>query len=317
MIQGENQSQPERTKGGILVIDDDVSVHDLAKHYLAGLEYEISCVENPRVGLDLAASDRPDLILLDLNMPEIHGFEVCRRLMDNPQTRDSAVVFLTSQDDPRAISKGLELGAADYLTKPFHAIELKARVRAVLRTKRLMDLLRDETLVDALTGLHNRRCFDESLGAALAVQERTGVPFSLLFLDLDRFKQINDTHGHGIGDDVLRSVGAMMRCTVRPYDVACRFGGDEFAVIANNTDAEGAKLLGQRLLNEISGIRVQADEAFVEIQSSIGIACSEDIEPVPNADQLGTMADRALYRSKRDGRGRISAFDPSLDGVTS
>lgn len=301
------------SRGGILLIDDDVDIHHLVGHHLAGLDCLFRCVANPREGLEVAAAMRPDVVLLDLKMPEIDGFEVCRRLASNTSTSDCMIVFLTSHDAPETISKGLELGASDYLTKPFNAVELRARVRVALRTKRLIDILRQETRVDSLTGLRNRRFFDESLSATVAVRERKGVAFSLLLLDLDHFKRVNDEYGHGVGDDVLRAVGDMMRRTVRPYDVACRYGGEEFAVVANDTDREGANVLGDRLLQDIGAIRVRAGDALLDIDCSIGIVCSDDCDPALNASQICALADSALYRAKREGRGRVCYFDPSID----
>ena len=153
------------------------------------------------------------------------------------------MLFLTIDRDVRHLEKALDCGGTDYILKPFNKLELLARVRAALRTKRMIDLLKVQARIDALTGLKNRASLDDALEAATSAHSRMGQPITLLMIDIDHFKRINDSHGHGIGDEVLRQVGSAIRVACRPYDTACRFGGDEFAVVFSDTqgfDAEQA-----------------------------------------------------------------------------
>ena len=202
---------------------------------------------SPTKGLQFAIQEKPDVILLDLNMPQIDGFKVCRHLQEHPTTRDIPILFLTADQNPDNLAKALDAGASDYISKPFNAIELEARVRVALRTKQMIDLLQERARIDAVTGLNNRAAMDDALVAAASAYKRTGHPVSLLMIDLDHFKKINDTYGHGVGDDVLRRVGASIRAGCRPYDVACRFGGDEFGVILAQSDTACAEQVSKRI----------------------------------------------------------------------
>ena len=184
----------------LLAVDDDPHVHDLIAFHLDGVVDEILHAVLPEQGIQMAVEFAPDVILLDIEMPKLDGFEVCRRLKDDEVTRDIPVLFLTRDKDGSRIAEGLDCGGADYITKPFDPVELQARVRAALRAKRLVELLREHARIDALTGLYNRASFQEALERALANYSRNGEPFGLLVVDLDYFKRINDTYGHGVGD---------------------------------------------------------------------------------------------------------------------
>ena len=210
----------------ILVIDDDASIHRAVERRLEGVVDQVLKADSPTKGLQFAIQEKPDIILLDVNMPQIDGFKVCRNLQENPTTHDIPILFLTADHNPDNLAKALDAGASDYISKPFNAVALEARVRVALRTKQMIDLLQEKARIDALTGLHNRAQMDDALIAATSAFHRTGQSLALLMIDLDHFKKIDDTYGHGVGDDVLRKVGVSIRAGCRPYDTACRFGGD-------------------------------------------------------------------------------------------
>ena len=228
-----------------LVIDDDPSVARLVRDSLVPRTVDaVAAASQPGDGIRMAMEDPPAVILLDINMPGIDGFKVCRLLKENPATRDVAVLFLTVDQNIVHLARAFDCGATDYIRKPVNPIELEARVRAAIRQRNMMQLLREQARIDALTGLLNRAGLDDSLAAAAAAFDRTGAPVSLLLLDVDHFKDINDQRGHGAGDEVLRTIGATARRECRPLDTPCRLGGDEFAIIFGHTEGPNARRAG-------------------------------------------------------------------------
>jgi diguanylate cyclase (GGDEF)-like protein len=263
--------------------------------------------------LEKAGAFLPDLVLLDVDMPDLSGMEVIRRLKSEMRTMSIPVIFLTGSDSPEAKVKGFELGAVDYVTKPFDPTELRARVRATLRTKYLMDLLSQKAMIDGLTGTWNRAYFDERLPAEVSLSRRTGNQVSLVMLDIDHFKEVNDTYGHPFGDDVLRAVARALGARVRVSDVVCRFGGEEFAIILPNTDAPRATMLAEDLRLLISEMVILCGKTLVPVTASLGVS---DLGRDQEASEMIKAADGAMYASKRSGRNRVtSAFDPNAQGV--
>jgi len=294
----------------ILVIDDDASIHRAVERRLEGVVDQVLKAESPTKGLQLAIQEKPDVILLDLNMPQIDGFKVCRHLQEHPTTRDIPILFLTADQNPDNLAKALDAGASDYISKPFNAIELEARVRVALRTKQMIDLLQERARIDAVTSLNNRAAMDDALVAAASAFKRTGHPVSLLMIDLDHFKKVNDTYGHGVGDDVLRRVGASIRANCRPYDAACRFGGDEFGVILAQSDTTCAEQVAKRILDGINKIKVRAGGEEIKVACSGGLASASQMPSGFEAADLLKAADEALYSAKSEGRNRLALATP-------
>jgi len=294
----------------ILVIDDDASIHRAVERRLDGIVDRVLKADTPTAGIRIATQDQPDAILLDVNMPQIDGFKVCRHLQENPTTREIPIVFLTADKNPDNLAKALDAGASDYISKPFNGVELEARVRVVLRTKQMIDLLRKRARIDAVTGLHNRAAMDDALAAATSSFHRTGEPVALLMIDLDHFKDINDTYGHGVGDDVLRRVGASIRAGCRPYDTECRFGGDEFGVILPKTDTACAKQIAERILTVIQKVRIRSGGDEIKIACSGGLASSAELPSDFEPSDLLKVADEALYKAKSEGRSRLAVATP-------
>jgi diguanylate cyclase (GGDEF)-like protein len=289
-----------------LVIDDDVHVHAAVDRALDSSQVgRVIHAYTPGDGIRLAIETGPDVIMLDINMPEIDGYKVCRAIKENAVTRDIPVVFLTVETKVDHIARALDCGGVDYVSKPFNDIELRARIRVALRGKQLIELLKEQARVDALTGLFNRAALDDALRAVASSHARTGHLASLLMLDIDHFKIVNDLYGHGVGDEVLRGVGASIRACCRPYDTACRYGGDEFAIIFGHTDEDGARSATARLLERVREISVQAGDASVGVSLSAGLVSADTGGNSFEPSELMKAADAALYRAKQEGRDRI------------
>jgi two-component system cell cycle response regulator len=287
----------------ILIIDDDDAVHRTVEQQLEEVDARIVHAHQPILGIQMATRDLPDLILLDMNMPVMDGLKVCTHLKEHEETRHIPILFLTVADNVNQVARALEIGANDYIRKPVEPMELRARVRASLRTKRMVDLLRVQARIDALTGLMNRAALDDALVASLSAYHRAGAAMSLLMIDVDHFKEINDASGHGVGDDILRQLGEVIGSACRPHDTACRFGGDEFAMIFGHTGGLQATQAAQRLLGEISKARITTQKAPVTV--SAGLISVEDLPDKPQPADLLKAADEALYRAKAQGRNQL------------
>lgn len=285
----------------VLVIDDSEAIHALLRARLSPEPIVLHFAGGGDEGLRRAAELLPDLILLDVDMPAPDGFEVCRRLKSDPRTQAIPVVFLSGATSTEEKIKGLELGATDYVTKPFDAAELRARVRASLRTKYLLDLLSRKAMIDGLTGLWNRTYFESRLNGELSLARRARQPLACVMLDLDHFKQINDEYGHPFGDEVLRGVGQLLGETCRAEDVVCRYGGEEFIVLAPNTAASAATELAERIRAALESFVWTCRGKQVKITASLGVA---DLRNAPPPSIL-ELADAALYQAKHAGRNRV------------
>jgi diguanylate cyclase (GGDEF)-like protein len=283
----------------ILIIDDSADALAVAKTRLAHEGHEILCAGGGKEGLEAAGRENPDLVLLDVDMPDIDGFEVCRRLKEDAATCSIPIIFLSGSGGIDDRVKGLDLGAVDFVTKPFDAFELRARVRAALRTKHLQDLLRKYALIDPLTELPNRRALDERLQQEWAKLVRHGGHLSLIMADLDQFKTINDQFGHPDGDEVLRQVARLLAEGCRESDTPARYGGDEFAVIAPETTAQDAADFAERLRKRICSRPLEVRGKALEVTASFGVA---DNNGPKSPEQLVQAADQALYRAKSAGR---------------
>ncbi len=289
----------------VLIIDDSKTIHAVVKSKLSEEPIEFHSAPNGEAGLGLAASLRPDLILLDVEMPAPNGFEVIRRLKTDPATMIIPIIFLTGAASTEEKIQGLELGAVDYITKPFDIAELRARVRASLRTKYLMDLLGKKAMIDGLTGLWNRAYMDQRLDAQLAQSSRTGTPFSCIMADMDHFKSLNDTYGHAFGDLALRAASQVLLENSRTEDVVCRYGGEEFTILLPGIGIAGATTFAERLRLAISQLTLWHAGQKVQFTCSFGVA---EVGPGQFADAAPIqLADQALYQAKHQGRNRVVA----------
>ena len=291
----------------ILVIDDSPEIHALLDIRLRPESLRIEHALTPKEGLLLAASLQPDLILLDVDMPEMGGLEVCARLKEDPITLGLPVIFLTGADSVDSKVRGFDLGAVDYITKPFEPAELRARVRAALRTKRLHDMLSARAQLDGLTGLWNRGYFNQRLSDEVQAVRRYGRVLSLVMIDVDHFKRLNDGYGHPFGDMVLQRIGETLTAHSRATDAACRYGGEELAMILTETAGDGAMVLADRLRIAIESIELRPKGKPVVVTASLGVIDATTFGDASQAsvETLLAGADAALYRAKESGRNRV------------
>jgi diguanylate cyclase (GGDEF)-like protein len=297
----------------VLVVDDDPLSRRILEQVLLSAGCDVESAADGQEALSKVRQQRPDVVVTDWQMPVMDGLTLCRILKGTEETRFTHVVMLSARGETEAKVTGLETGADDYLVKPVEPVELMARVRVGLRLqKALLDLaakneiLEKLALTDPLTGLANRRAFQEALGAELARSVRHGRPASLLFLDLDHFKQVNDDHGHAVGDEVLSGFSAVLRRGCRRGDLAARVGGEEFAVLLPTTGRVPATLVAERIRRATEAHSLGLTVA-VPVTVSVGVASTEELPEAPEAAGLLRRADAALYRAKAEGRNRVAA----------
>jgi two-component system cell cycle response regulator len=301
----------------VLAIDDSPDVHRLLDVRLRPEGLTLHHALDAEEGIARAREIRPDLILLDVDLPLVTGFEVCQRLKLEPATAQIPIIFLTGATEVFAKVQGFDLGAVDYVTKPFEPAELRARVRAALRTKRYHDLLSARSHVDGLTGIWNRSYFNQRLGEEVAASQRYGRTLSLVMLDVDHFKKLNDSYGHPFGDKVLEAIGEVLHVFLRTTDAPCRFGGEEFALILTETDNVGAAVTAERLRQRIAGLAFRPKDQHVEVTASFGLASSTMFERAAlSVSRLVSAADDALYKAKHDGRNRVCEATACGDVLT-
>jgi diguanylate cyclase (GGDEF)-like protein len=292
----------------ILVIDDSPDIHELVDLAFTGQSYEVLHALDATDCCAVVRDKNPDVVLLDLNMPGLSGFDACVQLKADPRTEYVPVIFLTGERDTQRKVEGFELGAVDYISKPFNRAELLARVRSVLRTKQQRDRLAEQALTDALTGLGNRAAFEQRLSETVAAAIRYSRVASLVMIDLDHFKRLNDTYGHPFGDCVLRSVGRVLAEAGRDTDVPCRYGGEEFVMLLTETRLGPAVMVAERVRSAIAELRLPFGPELVQVTASLGVASTSELEPSRlSAEALLASADEALYRAKGGGRNRVAA----------
>jgi two-component system cell cycle response regulator len=291
----------------ILIVDDSADIQALLKVRLRDEGVELHRTLDPMQALQLALTLAPDVVLLDVDMPGRSGFDVCKELKANPATATIPIIFLSGNLDQATKVTGLDLGAVDYITKPFDPVELRARVRSALRIKQLQDQLVKLSRIDELTGLWNRVYLDSRLAQELASSRRTGLRLSLLLLDFDNFKELNNEHGRLAGDAVLRAVATRVQSSLRATDTACRYGGEEFALILPGADSPGAEVAASRVREVVAATNIRHARLSLTITASIGFAALEDLgQPSEaTAENLLKYAETALFTAKRGGRNRV------------
>jgi len=286
----------------VLIVDDDVDSLAIARLRLKKDGYIIESAGGGEEGLNKAREDIPDLILLDVQMPGRNGYEVCEELKSDPELCNIPIIFLSAADDISEKVKGLDLGAVDYVTKPFDIFELRARVRAALRTKRLQDLLLIYSEVDSLTEIYNRRVLMERLQQEWDRNLRSIGAFSFIMADIDRFKRVNDTYGHPIGDVVLEKIAYILKHSIRSGDIVGRYGGEEFGIIMVNSTAEEACVASGRYRHAIELTVFKSKKEEFSVTVSFGVANSTGMNSVT---ELVSAADSALYKAKESGRNMV------------
>lgn len=287
----------------LLAIDDSALIIRLLRTRLKHERIDIASARNGSEGLAEARRILPDVILLDLDLPDMDGFDVLRELKADSRTHDIPVIIVSGSTSTPSKVKGLEMGAVDFVTKPFDLAELKARVRSAVRIQQLIRMLAQRAQLDGLTGLWNRTYFDDRLADAIADAQRHRTEVSLIMCDLDRFKSLNDEHGHPFGDHVLE-VFAQLLASGRVGDIPCRYGGEEFGIILPHTNAEEALKVAERIR---TALREQTWEGHhkLTVTASLGVTDMASAgEATPRA--MIEAADQALYAAKEAGRDRVA-----------
>jgi diguanylate cyclase (GGDEF)-like protein len=295
----------------VLLVDDSPQNIEVLAEALSA-EYELLVATTaPRA---LAIAPLADLILLDVLMPGMGGLEVCRRLRAENETRETPVIFVTALESADDETTGFAAGAVDYIAKPIHPAVVRARVRTHLELKRARDLLAKLASSDALTGIANRRRFDETLREEWRRAAREGRSFALGLADVDHFKRFNDTHGHASGDVCLRAVAqALAAAARRQGDLVARWGGEEFALAFPDVDRDGARGLARRVLDTIDAVEVPlGEDRFARVSLSLGLTVERPAASTSFEDAL-RRADSALYGAKAQGRRRAILRDATVN----
>ncbi len=304
----------ESTLPKVLVIDDSELIHRILRVRLAGERFRIFSASTAADGLAMARQLRPEVVLLDIDLDDMDGFDVLQRLKSDPETESISVIFISATAETAHKVRGLDLGAVDFIGKPFDHSELKARVRSAIRVQQLIRILKEKAQIDGLSGLSNRDYLERRLGEEVAEAARYSRKLTLIMCDIDGFKGINDSYGHPFGDQVIERYASILS-SGRASDIACRYGGDEFAVILPQTSAEEAMEVAERYRQQIEQARFTEHPNF-SVSASLGIADLSAIAGVPTADALVHAADAALYEAKQQGRNRVSvaAAPPAVPG---
>lgn len=319
----------------ILIIDDDNDNVKIVSLVLSKDNHEIISANGAGEALEKAKTEQPDLILLDVQLPNVDGFQVCRKLKSNPHTSNIPVIFLTAiYKDSDSLVKGLELGAEGYIVKPFSTAELQARVNVMVRLKKDMDGLakknrelikknrklksKNKELVDIqqklnelattdeLTGLNNRRYFTVRLEEEFLRTLRDKQPISLIMIDIDFFKKINDTYGHPCGDQVLMQFSKILKQNIRQHDIVARYGGEEFVIGMIRQDIKAAYVMAERIRQDVEENEFKFNDLMINITCSAGVGSyPETSSDAPQLEALLNEVDAALYYAKRHGRNQV------------
>lgn len=285
--------------GNVLIVDDAAENIQILAQCLKG-SYRLQIAKSGRQALSIVGGETtPDIILLDIEMPEMDGYEVCRQLKDGEQTKDIPVIFITARSEINEEEYGLSLGAVDYITKPISPAIVQARVKTHMTIKQQRDRLISMAMYDQLTGLYNRHYLFDMAERKISRAIRHHEDISVMILDIDFFKKINDTHGHAVGDSVLQAFAALLGEGFRKEDTAARVGGEEFVVIMDRCDLQQAKYRAEHLCEQIATTPM----AGLNVTCSIGVAQLLAIESDFHA--VLNRADHALYMAKESGRNKV------------
>jgi two-component system, cell cycle response regulator len=309
------------TRMKILIAEDDPNFRHLMETVLVQWGYDVVIAENGNDALQILQSEySPRLAILDWMMPGMDGVEVCRKVREERKHPYTYIILLTSQQRDEDLAAGMEAGADDYITKPFKHDELRLRLRAGRRIIELQNELiaaretfRTKSKHDSLTGLLNHEEILHILAQELYRAEREENCVGVIMADIDFFKKINDTHGHLVGDLVLRSIAAKLHSLIRSYDFIGRYGGEEFLIILPDCCSEYAAAFAERLRLYVSSDSIDTTEGMIPVTISFGVAASSK-ERMKDADSFVKAADEALYRAKKNGRNRVEVAPD--DGIT-
>ena len=300
----------------ILIVDDVEDNLEILGDLLEFDGYNVRKAQSGEEALEQVQASHPDLVLMDILMPGMDGFEVCTRLKAAESTKSIPVIFVSSMTDIDSKVNGFKVGAVDYVNKPFHHAEILVRVNTHITLLRLRKHLEEQNAelerlanTDYLTNLYNRRRFFHVAEEEFAEAIQSGNPISITLIDLDFFKQINDLHGHLVGDRVLVHIAQLIRSLCRVSDVAARYGGEEFIILHPSTDGQKAFQVAERIRKGVAAKPYLRGEEEIGITLSAGIVDTEICKDCPRIDDILALADKALYRAKERGRNQVVLFE--------
>ena len=314
LIGGEDEAILDDTTGASILVIEDKAFYANKIQQTLDSNYHVCIEPDPDEAMIRTRSEDFDMVIVSLSLDKFDGLRVCSQLRAFEQTRQLPLLVLVDEDEKDRLARGLELGVNDYLLRPVDRNELVARVETQIKWKRYADQLRADfqaslelAVTDQLTGLHNRRYLATHLDKLVDKSVGRGQPVSLLIMDIDFFKAVNDTHGHDVGDEVLKEFARRLQSNVRGIDLACRYGGEEFVVVMPDTDQSFAYMVAERLRQEVAEqpFDVNTEEGRLNVTISIGITTNE--ATAIGAQAMLKAADQALYQAKRDGRNRVVA----------
>lgn len=296
-------------KQSILIVDDESKSIKILNNILKD-EYKVFFATNGKNAIEFAERQKPDLILLDVMMPDMDGYEVCKKLKSSVTTKDIIVIFITAMSQETHEITGLGVGAVDYISKPFNHDIVKLRVNINLELKKHREFLENLSQIDGLTGIANRLKFDDYLDHEWKRAKRIKAQLSLIMIDIDYFKQFNDVYGHIAGDECLKRVAkTLAQSSQRSVDLVARYGGEEFVCVLPNSDADGALVVAENMRQMVASLNIlhSNSKAASHVTISMGVSCVVPTRD-SNSKNLIDFADKALYQAKKNGRNRVELF---------
>ncbi len=308
----------------IVVLDDNNQNLKLISDVLEDVGYDVSLCLTSYQLLDYLEEELPDIIILDVMVPDINGFEVCKRIKENERLKDLPIIFLSAKTETVDIVYGLEIGGVDYITKPFRPIELIARIKTHLEIKTIRDELKEKNkelialneqleeyaIKDTLTKLYNRRMILAKFDEEISRCKRNKEVFSIILLDIDHFKNINDNYGHNFGDEVLTVFANVLTSSKRLQDLVARWGGEEFLLILPETDIKGALIVADRIRQQVSECEYLSSDGVIHITATFGVA---EFNQEDSSEKIIKKADYALYFGKNHGRNQVNEYEKIKD----
>jgi len=294
----------------ILVVDDEDETAQVLRDWYKDQPIEILEAKDGEEGIRRTVGERPDIVLMDLMMPGTNGFEASRRLKADPATAGIPVILLSARREPQTKREGFDAGIDQYVEKPFDLGEMDARIRSEIAKSKTYKKLQVEATVDEKTGLANYRVFYTKLREEWERSERYGHPLSIVMLDLDDFKRVNDSVGHPAGDRVLREFAVLLSGGARGTDLAARYGGEEFAMILPHIDRDQAERVAERVRAAVADFNFLEPDHTRRVTVSAGVATYAPGLNIASAEQLVAAADRALYAAKKAGKNRVVVHEP-------
>jgi len=300
-----------QSRSTLLIVDDTETNVDILVELLSDL-YEIVVALDGERALKILDEQAVDLILLDIMMPDMDGYEVCKRVKQNEKTHDIPIIFITAKTDEASIEKAYDVGGMDYITKPFKPKELFARIKTQLHIRALIEELERSKCelkrlseTDPMTNLYNRRYFNDASKTIMELAKRDNTPLTVVMLDIDKFKKVNDTYGHDVGDDILISISNILLEMTRKSDLDCRFGGEEFILLLPETSLEGSMVIAEKIRKKVAAFSLTLkDDREVSVTVSLGVSqidMQHDLSIAPAIKR----ADIALYKAKESGRNKV------------